>query len=115
MKILLALLLISNTSLAAVCDLPVQVKQGQAAPCDGYVFSTANEQKVRTDITFKDLQITSLTKQNAFQQDILNINEKELSSFKEDKKLSEWEKIAFFGLGVVVTGLVAYAAERTLR
>lgn len=116
MKLLIALLLISNNLYADVCSVPVKITVGSPAPCTGYVFSNANELKVRTDLTFKDLQITNLTAQNNTLNDMLQIDNKQLIIYKSDaqndKTLSEWEKVAFFGLGVLVTGLASYAVVK---
>jgi hypothetical protein len=114
-KILLALLISSN-SFAGVCDVPVKISVGAPAPCGGYVFSDANELKVRTDLTTKDLQITNLTAQNSVQANMLDIDNKQIlvyqSEVKDTRTLSEWEKFAYFGLGVLVTGLVSYGLTK---
>ena len=108
-------LLVSN-SFAGVCDVPVKISVGAPAPCGGYVFSDADELKVRTDLTFKDLQITNLTAQNTTQANMLSIDNQQIliyqSQVKDDKTLSEWEKLGYFALGVLVTGLVSYGVVK---
>ena len=115
-KILLALLISSN-SFAGVCDVPVKISVGAPAPCGGYVFSDANELKVRTDLTFKDLQITNLEAQVNTEASMLSIDNEQIaiyqSQVKDIKTMSEYEKFGYFALGVLITGLISYGVVKT--
>lgn len=112
------MLLISFNALAD-CSIPTEINKGSPSPCDGYVMDSNTEQKIRTAITYKDLMITNLTQQNSLQADIMRINSEQIKTYQDelvaDTKQTDLQKILYFGLGVVVTGVTAYATINALK
>lgn len=113
-KLILAIIFISNTAFGAVCDIPEKIAAGAPSPCAGYVFSDANEQKVRTDLVYKNSLIDNLTKQNAIQSDMLNISAEQIALYKAARPLTDWDKAMYFALGVVVSGVAVYGAAKVI-
>lgn len=113
--IIILALLLSSTAHATGCDLPTQIAQGDKSPCTGYVMSPDTEQKIRTDLTYKDLMIDNLNKQNAIQSDMLKINSEQLKNLSAQGQLTDTQKLLYFGLGALLTGLASYAAVRAIR
>lgn len=114
-NLILSLILISNSAFGAVCDLPEKVALGDKAPCAGYIFSDANELKVRTDLVYKNSLIDNLTKQNAIQADMLKISAEEIELYKASRPLTDWQKAMYFGLGVFATGVAVYGASKIIK
>lgn len=115
MKFILTLILISNTALGAVCDLPEKVATGDKVPCNGYVFSDANELKVRTDLVYKNSLIENLTNQNAIQSDMLKISAEQIELYKASRPLTSWEKGLYFSLGVVASAAAVWGASQVIK
>lgn len=103
----------------AVCEVPTQIKQGQASPCDGYVMSVETETKIRTDISYKQALIDNLTKTNDLQANLIKIQGEQVNVYNSElnkaQSLSTIEKVLYFGLGALVTGAVAYGTVRAIR
>lgn len=111
-KILISILL---TSQALACDIPTKIDKGSASPCDGYVISPSTELKIRTDLVYKDALIANLTQINKTQDNIMKIDAEQLKIYASMEKESFWQKTFYFGLGSLVTGLVAYGTVRALK
>lgn len=118
MKIIISIFLIFSISFHAFaeeCTKPVTViKKGQAAPCDGFLFSPKKEQEVRIKV-----QSTEILEQlSSRQKDSINNLDARLKNMREynlelNKQLDDrdrwsfWKKTLYFGLGVAVTGAIA--------
>lgn len=89
------------------CPSPVQpVKQGQAAICDGYLFSPDAESKA-----YKASRLADLYKdENQILQERLNLYIQESKTLSQDIAKRDTNeslyRIIYFGLGVLVTGFV---------
>lgn len=119
LKSLILILIISNNCFADTCDLPVKVSTGDKAPCNGYVFSDNNEQKIRTDLAYKNALIDNLTKRNTIQEDMLKIDAQQIQIYNDklnkESVLTVWEKVLYFGLGALVTSAAAYGTMKALK
>lgn len=120
MKILaLILATVISFNAFAACDIPTQIKKGEASQCDGYVMSSETEQKIRTDISYKNALIENLTKSNDLQANLIKIQSEQVNVYQSElskaQSLSTFEKVLYFGLGALVTGAVAYGTVRALR
>lgn len=105
--------------MAVTCDIPTQIKKGDASPCEGYVMSTDTETKIRTDISYKQALIDNLTKSNDLQTNLIKIQGEQVNVYQSEldksRSLSTFEKVMYFGLGALVTGVVAYGTVRAIR
>jgi hypothetical protein len=119
MKIILILLLFCNTSFAAPGDIPTVIVKGAPSPIDGYVITPQFEQKTRTALTFDDLMIDNLQKQNDKQKDMLTIDAQQIKLYQDlssnNRELTILEKAGYFALGAILTGLVSYAAVKATK
>lgn len=113
MKIILAsLVLISSLSANAVCDKVEYLKEGDKAPCNGYLFTPEEEQKLRdTNERFK-IQSQIILKQD----EKINSLETSLSNAKStnqelNRQLNIQETSTFFKVMSYFVGglLVGYA------
>ena len=93
------------------CSVPTQVLKGAASPCTGYVMNPDTEQKIRTQITYQDLQIDNLTKQSVLQQSIMKADNEELQIYAAQTQVTNTERMIYFGLGVVLSGLAIRALK----
>lgn len=107
-------LLICSSALAE-CPIPTKVKAGEASPCAGYVMDDATELKIRTDLIYKNLLIDNLRAISAAQENIIKIDKQQLEIYESQAKMTDLNKTLYFGLGALVTGLVAYGTVRALR
>ncbi len=130
MKSVLALLVIITMlplQTLASCKQSVElIEKGSQAPCTGFLFSPEAEAKVAQD--YSDLQYykalnerleerRKLTDKELFIIDKrlqLYIEQSEILSERLHKreKHSEWQKVIWFSLGVLATGLVVNGARR---
>lgn len=105
--------LFNNPSRATECSAKVQpIREGQAAQCSGYLFSPEAESEA-----YKATQISKLQKE---ENEILNkrldlyikqsdVLAKQLSRKDNTENLY---RFAYFGLGVVITGMIAANVNR---
>lgn len=104
---------------AAACDVPTKINKGQASPCEGYVMSPRTEERIRTDLKYKDELIKNLQTASDLQADLIAINARQIdlyrSELEKSARLSTMEKVMYFGFGVLVTGAVAYGTAQALR
>lgn len=114
LKKILSNLLIASTAYGN-CDIPTRIEKDAKSPCDGYVISTELETKIRTDLAYKDALIKNLTQINASQEKILKIDAEQLKIYESMSRQTMLDKTLYFGLGAIVTGLVAYGTVRALR
>lgn len=119
-KIIVFLLTLAISAQAfAVCEVPTQIKRGEASPCDGYVMSIETETKIRTDLSYKNALIENLMKSNSLQTNLIEIQGKQVNIYNSElnkaQSLSTIEKLLYFGLGALVTGAVAYGTVRAFR
>lgn len=126
-KQLVAVALIFNTTIAFADDV-VYLKKGDASPTDGYLFSNAKAQDTRNKLlTIDDLKAMNTSYQHSIdlyknnetiyqkQLDLLSTqNTKLVSSEQQTLSMTTYEKMAWFGFGVLVTGLAVYGAKETL-
>jgi len=97
------------------CDKPVTaIKQGEIATCSGYLFSPEKEKEVRIKIAEYDLLKEYSNTQTELNQ-ILNkrlentqqYNDRLYKRLNEEKRSNEIYNALYFGLGVIVTGIIA--------
>lgn len=106
--------LIASNSLAN-CPEPVKYLQDfEMAPCAGYLFSPEKEMEVRIKIdNYNLLEEYSNTQTDV--NELLNNRLKEAQKYnenlekrlREEKRSNEIYNFLYFGLGVIVTGLIA--------
>lgn len=104
---IIASILYSNSSLASECSEPVvPIKQGDQAPCTGFLFSPDEE-----EIAYKATQIQGLQKEE------ISILQERLNNYKTEadalsKQVAQHDnteglyRAIYFGMGVLVTGLI---------
>lgn len=128
MKNLLIFLIIVSliNNLFAKDVLPI--KKGEQAPFDGVVFTTKKAQDVRKELIEKDqlkifnetlreqIQIKNEIITNKEKQVVLleNQNTKLAEELENEKKTKTTERIIWFGLGVLATGVAAYGTSKLL-
>lgn len=134
MKFLLAITLVftSFTCVTAYskCEEPVRlIEQNKKAPCTGFLFSPEAEAQVAKD--YEDLQFFKslserLEKRKELTDKEINILDKRLQLYIEQSNTlsnqlskreseSKWEKVLWFSLGVIVTGLAVNGASKLNR
>lgn len=104
----------------ADCSKPVSyLKQGQQASCDGYLFSPAQEEYVRTAIEKYAVaqEIINEQQQLIANQDkrIALENERYTnikSAMDSQNNQTFWERVAWFAAGVVLTSGVVYVSNK---
>lgn len=123
MKILLSSLLIASNSFGYDFKL---LKQGEAAPYEGLLFSVPSSRRLKQELLDLDKQKSineslstsiSLYKKN---QDLMVVQvealKKDSDSLAEAVKASErnstFNKILYFSIGALTSGLIVYAASR---
>lgn len=120
-KTILTILLVSSMATAAepTCDIPTQIKKGDASPCAGYVISKETEEAMRMKLATNDKIIENMTKIQQSQDNVIKINNEQMKIYEENmrsqQKFSSFEKFIYFGLGAGLTGLVAYGAVKAVR
>lgn len=118
MNKLISIILISAFSInasAGLCDIPKRIAKDEPAPCAGYIMSAATEEKIRTDLVYKESLIKNLEEAVVNQQIIIQMSYSQLDLYKgeleKQKKMSTFEKILYAGLGVAV----GYGAAKVLQ
>jgi hypothetical protein len=128
--LLVCLFGIFQTAHADSCDKAVVLlKKGEPAPCEGFLFSPDAEKKASQAVDdakyYKDLS-ELLHSRNDLLQKQLAINDERLMLYmKTTEELAQevvrkqhedfWQKAAYFGLGIAVTGLSIYAAAQAIK
>ena len=123
-KILLALVFMTNVAFAE-CPKNVQpLKKGEVANCDGFLFSPETEQKAANAIDdakyYKELNVRLFKRKELTDKEInildkrleLYIKQSEVTALELNRKRSEdkWQKIIWFSLGVLATGIAVHGA-----
>jgi len=125
-KIILTIML--STSMAfAECPKNVQViKKGQAANCDGFLFSPETEKKASEAIDdakyYKDLNLRLQNRKELTDKEI-EVLDKRLQLYVEQcetlaerlnkrENQNKWERVLWFTLGIAVTGLAVHGASQ---
>ena len=127
MKLFITTLLIfAFTIQCAIADNAVELDKGQPAPFPGTLLDKATSQKVKNELIERDaLKSTNdslnrsvkLYKDN---QDILH-DQKEMlfkqnieltKTLNDTRETSDWVKVGYFVLGIVVTGAGVYGASK---
>jgi hypothetical protein len=105
------------------CNKNVQyLRSGTKAPCTGYLFSPKKEFELRFKVSTYDQMEKILNDQNklnlVLQQRLdntRNYNEKLINRVNELKDGKFWERAAFFGLGAVLTIIIAKETIQHVR
>lgn len=107
----------------------IHLNSGDKAPAPGYLFSEDQAQSTRIQLLdCQDLTAinTSLQKSvDIYKQNqdlyskqttiLLDQNQKLIEAEKSSSTLSTWEKIGYFSLGIIATGLAFEAAKTVIR
>lgn len=97
------------------CRKPYLIERGNVAPCSGYIFSKELEEKIRTDLVYKDSLIKNLTEASDAQAEIIRISNNQLDLYKQEvahqKHVNTMDKILYAGLGL----LAGYVGFKTLQ
>lgn len=122
---LVFLLLINQVAMACPEDVQ-EIQKGQVALCDGLLFSPEASKKadeaLKDSKYYKDLTDRLYKRQGLVQEEV-NILEKRLQLYMDQShKLSQeltsknnedkWQKIVYFSLGVLATGIAVYGASQ---
>lgn len=113
-KLLVLIIFLSNTCLAK-CPKPVQYLQDlEMAPCAGFLFSPEKEMEVRIKLdNYSFLEDYSDTQEEVNEilttrlQEAQKYNENLEKRLRQEKRNSDIYNFLYFGLGVIVTGLIA--------
>lgn len=118
-KIILALLIFSQTSLAQEA---VFLNKGDKAEFSGYLLTEDKVKSLRNDSLEKDADkqvIDSLNKSLTLQQNNVDIllkqNSNLVQTVNSEESLNNWEKVLYFGGGIVLSGLAIYGAHSLYR
>lgn len=121
-SLILSLFLYLEYSFAA-CDKPVNyLQEGTTTPCSGYLFTPEKELEVRIKIANYDKMELLVKKQD----EMINILDSrikiqieqniELSKLNEGNKNEDfYQKVLFFGLGALLTGMIAYGTIQAIK
>lgn len=124
LKILLILLISVSLPLKALGDdKAIVLNVGQASPYTGVLVPTEALQSLRKDLLDAQADNSSFTKSVTLykqNEDLLNTkvatlqtqNNKLAEQLYSSQSLTTWERVAFFGLGVLVTGAISYGTYR---
>lgn len=123
-KIILAILFTTSTVFAQ-CPKNVQpIKEGQTANCTGFLFSPETEKKANDAVEdakyYKELTDRLIKRKELTDKEInildkrleLYIKQSEITAKELNRKRNEdkWQKVIWFGLGVLATGLAVHGA-----
>lgn len=125
--LMISLMVINNTNVFA--QEAVMIKKDERAPFEGVLFPLDQANKMRYKLIECDIKIqlnesyertVKLYKQNETYQDnkvnlLLKQNDELSKSLTESKSVSDFQKILWFGLGVIATGLAVYGAKQISR
>jgi len=126
---LLISLIIGNLNNALAAESSVALQKGSQAPFSGILISEEVAQQTRRDVIElvgqrsineslnKSLQLQDLQIQKATDQiQLLEHQNKRLyDSLQQDKSMNNYERVLWFGLGVIGTGAAVYGAGKLLR
>jgi len=107
----------------------VMIKKDERAPFEGVLFPLDQANKMRYKLIECDIKIqlnesyertVKLYKQNETYQDnkvnlLLKQNDELSKALTESKSTSDFQKIIWFGLGVLATGLAIYGTKQITR
>jgi len=126
---LTSLLIFAFTIQCALANQSVELDKGQLAPFPGTLLDKETANKVKNELIEKDALVKTneslnrsikLYKDNqdilGDQKDMLIKQNIELTKTLNDARdTSDWVKVGYFVLGVVVTGAAAYGASRLVK
>lgn len=126
-NVLLVLLLVLNQTGFADCPQDIQeVHKGETVNCDGLLFSPEASKKVDEIVQdakyYKELADKLIQRKELTDKE-LNVLDQRLKLYQDQSRLladqltknennDKWEKIGYFSLGVLATGLSVYAATQ---
>ena len=123
LKIFLISLLIGNTALGLDAKyLPI----GTPAPFEGYLLTVPKAKEIRQQlIEADDLKVlnTSLNKSLVLQKEITTLtedkvklvsdqNDKLAKSLMDERSVSSWERLIWFSLGIIGTGVAVWSIKK---
>jgi hypothetical protein len=128
LTLLLTSYLIFSTTVSNAYDTR-PVKSGDIVPFDGVLFSREDAQKLSTELKLADINKALVKKQEEIitLQDLqINMQRDQISLLRVDTdrlaerlqkttSVSSWEKAAWFGAGIIVTGLAVKGASELLN
>lgn len=110
MNKLISVILISSFAFnasAGLCDVPKRIAKDEPSPCAGYIMSASTEEKIRTELVYKDSLIKNLTEASDAQAEIIRMSSNQIDLYKleieKQKRTTLLDKVLYFGLGVVAT------------
>lgn len=127
MKLFITTLLIfAFTIQCAIADNAVELDKGQPAPFPGTLLDKETSQKVKNDLIERDaLKSTneSLNRSIKLYKDnqnilhdqkdmLLNQNIELTKTLNDTRETSDWVKVGYFVLGIVITGAGVYGASK---
>lgn len=126
LSVLLILTLIPVQSMGQCKESVTVLEMGQEAPCTGFLLSPEAEQKASEDASdaefYKALTVR-LEHRKILTDKEIGILDKRLQIYIEQSEVlaervskrerqSKWEKVIWFGLGIIVTGAAVSGAKR---
>lgn len=129
MKTLLSFLMIGLTISNAFAQEVIMIKKDERAPFEGVLFPIDQAKKTRLELIECDIKkelnasyerTIKLYKENESYQDnkvniLLKQNDELSKSLVEAKSTSDFQKILWFGLGIIATGLAIYGTKEITR
>lgn len=129
LKIFLIIALSLSITTLAFADDPLFLQKGSPSPSDGYLFSKEKTLSIRQELIEKDNQqpvIDSLNKEldlyktnSSLKDQQLTITLQQNTNLIKEKQNAiqseSYEKIIYFGLGVLATGLAIYGAKEITK
>lgn len=125
-NILLALIFTLNQTAFAECPDVKEVKEGDKIECDGVFLSPDAAKKIdlqQVDLKYyKDLSNRLFERKELVDKEI-NVLDQRLKLYQDQSALladkltekestNKWERVVYFGLGVLATGLAVYGAKQ---
>lgn len=127
MRILLATIFLFSQVTFAACENDVELlKKGEVSPCTGLLYSPAADDEANRAFEnaekFKNIN-DLLVKKNIAMETQNEIVEKRLNLYITESQIlaerltkkenrSEWQKVLYFSLGVLATGIAVYGAKQ---
>lgn len=124
MKTILTLLLITSISLPTLsfADDAIVLNKDDKAPFRGILLSPRKAAELNDTELERDSLLRSVTlyksNQDLYEKRtsvLLEQNDKLATQLYSARQTSDWEKVAWFGLGAVLTGLVGYGVYRAAK
>ena len=110
MKYLIILSLIFSANSFAVTP----INEGQKSPETGYIFTSSEEKQVR-GINEKRLKLEDLAVKQEELNKVQSERISELEKEVEKRTFTTSEKVIYFGLGVLATGISVYLAGKLVK